>query len=69
MELVACQERDRIILAFALAVNEQNNASSNLDGVVDDVERGRMQISVEAGRGYCHELRDMLLLHCEKHGC
>ena len=69
MDYVPCQERDRIILAFVLAVNAQNNESSSLEGVVEGIERDRMLTSVEAGRGYCHELRDRLLLHCERHGC
>jgi len=69
MSHVRCQERDRIILAFALAVNAQNNASSSLDGAVDDAERRVMLSSMEDSKGYCHELRDLLLLHCQKHGC
>lgn len=69
MDYVPCQERDRIILAFVLAVNAQNNASSSLEVTLDAGERKRMLTSMEAGRGYCHELRDLLLLHCEKHGC
>jgi len=69
MDHVPCQERDRIILAFVLAVNAQNNESSSLEAVSDDAERHRMMTSMEAGRGYCHELRERLLLHCEKHGC
>jgi hypothetical protein len=69
MDYVPCQERDRIILAFVLAVNAQNNVASNLEGVVDNNERDEVLASMEAGRGHCHELRDRLLLHCEKHGC
>jgi hypothetical protein len=69
MDNVPCQERDRIILAFVLAVNAQNNASSSLEVTLDAGERTRMLTSMEAGRGYCHELRDLLLVHCEKHGC
>lgn len=69
MNQVPCQERDRIILAFVLAVNAQNNASSSLETAADDDERNRMLTSMEAGRGYCHELRNRLLLHCEQHGC
>ena len=69
MDLVPCQERDRIILAFALAVNQQNNVTSSLEGAMDEAERGRMMSSMEAGRGHCHELRDLLVLHCQKHGC
>lgn len=69
MDLVPCQERDRIILAFALAVNQQNNANSTLEGVVDENERGQVLSSLEVTRGHCHELRDLLILHCQKHGC
>lgn len=64
-----CRERDRILLAFALAVNQQNNASSSLETAVDDAERHSMLSSMEASKGHCHELRDMLLLHCRQHGC
>ena len=64
-----CQERDRIILAFVLAVNAQNNVSSILEGVVDADERHKAMVSIEAGRGHCYELRDRLLRHCKKHGC
>ncbi len=69
MNYVPCQERDRIILAFALAVNQQNNVSSSLEGALDEDERSRMMRSMETGRGHCHELRDLLLLHCRQHGC
>jgi hypothetical protein len=69
MHTVPCQERDRIILAFALAVNQQNHVSATLDGAMDEAERDRMMSSIEASRDYCHELRDLLVLHCQKHGC
>jgi hypothetical protein len=69
MQHVPCQERDRIILAFVLAVNAQNSESSTLETLVDAAERERMLVAVEAGRGYCHALRERLLLHCEQHGC
>jgi hypothetical protein len=69
MEQVPCQERDRIILAFVLAVNAQNNVTSSLESALDAGERDRAMASMEAGRGHCHELRDRLLLHCEQHGC
>ncbi len=69
MAYVPCQERDRIILAFVLAVNAQNNVASSLETELNEDERGRVMESMEAGRGHCHELRDRLLLHCEKHGC
>jgi hypothetical protein len=69
MEYVPCQERDRIILAFVLAVNAQNNVSSSLEASLGADERDKMMATMEAGRGHCHELRDRLLLHCERHGC
>ena len=69
MDYVPCQERDRIILAFVLAVNAQNHVTSSLESAVDGDERYKAIASLEAGRGHCHELRDRLLLHCEKHGC
>ena len=62
MDYVPCQERDRIILAFVLAVNAQNNVSSSLEGIVDNAERHKTLTSIEAGRGHCHELRDRLLI-------
>ncbi|MEI9975495.1 MAG: hypothetical protein WDO73_27560 [Ignavibacteriota bacterium] len=69
MDHVPCQERDRIILAFVLAVNAQNNVASSLDTSLSADERDQVLTSMEAGRGHCHELRDRLLLHCKKHGC
>jgi hypothetical protein len=69
MDHVPCQERDRIVLAFVLAVNAQNNASSSLEGARNDNERHRAMSSMQASKSHCHELRDLLLLHCEKHGC
>jgi hypothetical protein len=69
MDYVPCQERDRIILAFVLAVNAQNNVASSLEAGLSVDERGKVEASIEAGRGHCHELRDRLLLHCERHGC
>jgi hypothetical protein len=69
MDYVPCQERDRIILAFVLAVNAQNHVTSNLEGLVDNEERHKAIASIEAGRGHCYELRDRLLHHCQKHGC
>ena len=50
-------------------MNEQNNASSSLEMANDDDERHRMRSTMEVSKGYCHELRDLLLVHCQKHGC
>jgi hypothetical protein len=69
MANVPCQERDRIILAFVLAVNAQNNVASTLEAALGVEERNRAEANMEAGRGHCHELRDRLLMHCERHGC
>jgi hypothetical protein len=64
-----CQERDRLVLAFVLAVNAQNNASSSLEGALNEAERYNILTSMKARRDHSRELRDLLLLHCEKHGC
>ena len=69
MNQVTCQERDRIVLALVLAVNAQNNASSSLEDPLDEVERDRALNSMKVSRDHCHELRAMLLTHCEQHGC
>jgi hypothetical protein len=69
MELTACQERDRLILAFALALNEQNDAWSKLEGARSDNERTHAKHSIDTAKGNCHELRSALLVHCDQHGC
>lgn len=69
MDQMPCQERDRIILAFVLAVNAHNHVTSSVDPAADVAERSRMKASIDAGWGHCHELRDRLLSHCKKHGC
>ena len=66
---MACQERDRIILAFALAVNQQNNVAASLESTSNEEERILMLSTMETGRGHCHELRDLLVHHCQQHGC
>jgi hypothetical protein len=43
--------------------------ASTLEAAVDGDERNQVLASMEAVRGHCHELRDRLLSHCEKHGC
>lgn len=69
MSLVPCQERDRIILAFVLAVNAQNHVTSSLEAAAGADERDQAQVNLDASRGHCYELRDRLLSHCEQHGC
>ena len=69
MELTSCEERDRLILAFAMALNEQNNAWANLEGARSESERSHAKSFVETAKGNCHELRSALLVHCDQHGC
>jgi hypothetical protein len=64
-----CQERDKIILAFLLAVNEGNNASSDLEAATSDAERTQALRIIESARGYTHHLRTQVVIHCLAHGC
>ena len=66
---MSCTERDRIILAFALAANEGNIAAEDLEGAASDGERQEARKSVEVARNYCYSLRAMFLTHCQQHGC
>jgi hypothetical protein len=66
---MSCQERDGIILAFALAANERNIAAGDLETAASDSERHHAQVSVDRARSYCFKLRDLILLHCSEHGC
>ncbi len=66
---MSCTERDRIILAFALAANEGNIAAEDLELADSDGERQHAAKSMEAARNYCYSLRTMFLTHCEHHGC
>ena len=66
---MACRERDRMILAFALAVNERNIASSDLESASTDADRRRLQKSLRAAKGQTEELRSLVLQHFAQHGC
>ena len=66
---MACLERDRIILAFALAVNERNIAFSDLETAANEVERRRLQRSIRSAVGQSEQLRALVLTHCAHHGC
>jgi hypothetical protein len=66
---MTCQERDKIILAFLLAVNEGNNASSDLEAATNDGERTEARRIIESAKGYCYNLRTQVLIHCLQHGC
>jgi hypothetical protein len=66
---MACRERDRMILAFALAVNERNIASSDLEMAASEPERRRLQKSVRNAAGQSEQLRALVLRHFAQHGC
>ena len=66
---MACRERDQIILAFALAVNERNIASSDLETAANDADRRRLQKSVRTAAGQSEQLRAKVLKHFAQHGC
>jgi hypothetical protein len=69
MQLTACEERDRLILAFALALNEQNDAWDKLEIARSEPERTVARDSIATAKGNCHDLRSALLVHCNQHGC
>ena len=58
---MSCRERDRIILAFALAANEHNLASGDFENAATDADRHHAQQSVDAAKGYCFHLRDLVM--------
>jgi len=66
---MTCQERDRLLTAFAVAVHAQNTASSRLEKATDETERTKARTSVENSRNYCYQLRDLIQVHCVRHGC
>lgn len=66
---MSCQERDRIILAFALAVNERNNASFDLETATNETEREQALTVIESAQYHSHRLRALVLDHCQQHGC
>ncbi len=66
---MSCRERDKIILAFALAMNEGNNASSDLEEAASDDQRAQALHMIESARMYTHCLRLAVLDHCRQHGC
>lgn len=65
----ACQERDRMILAFVLAVNERDIASSDLETSTNEAERWRLQQSIRSAAGQSEQLRAEVLRHFTQHGC
>ena len=58
-----------MILAFALAVNERNIASSDLESASTDADRRRLQRSLRTATGQTEKLRSLVLQHFAQHGC
>jgi hypothetical protein len=58
-----------MILAFALAMNERNTASSDLESAANDADRRRLRKSLRAATGQSEQLRDLVLQHFAQHGC
>jgi hypothetical protein len=67
--IVTCQERDRLILAFALALNDQNEAWDQWELARNPVELENAKHAIEAARNICQRLQTQLLAHCNQHGC
>jgi hypothetical protein len=66
---MSCQERDRIILAFALAMNNTNNGYTSLEAALTERERRQAMRTIETSQGHCYQLRELVQRHCESHGC
>lgn len=66
---MSCRERDRIILAFALAMNNTNNGYASLELALDDKERRQAMRTIETSQDHCYQLRALVIRHCESHGC
>ncbi|SPF52448.1 hypothetical protein SBA4_5060007 [Candidatus Sulfopaludibacter sp. SbA4] len=66
---MSCQERDKIILAFALAMNEGNNARFDLEAAASETERKEALTLIESSQYHSHRLRALVLDHCQQHGC
>jgi hypothetical protein len=64
-----CRERDRIILAFALAMNNSNNGYSKLEEAISEKERRQAKRAIETSQDHCCQLRELVIRHCESHGC
>ena len=66
---MSCQERDRMILAFALAMNSTNNGYVNLEAANTERERRHALRLIATSQEHCYQLRELFLRHCEAHGC
>jgi hypothetical protein len=66
---VDCKDRDRLILAFALALNAQNDAWARWEQARSEAEREQAKKSIQESKVTCHQLQAQLLGHCAEHGC
>lgn len=66
---MSCRERDRIILAFALAMNNTNNGYSSLEGALTENDRRQALRTIERSQVHCFQLRELVIRHCASHGC
>jgi hypothetical protein len=66
---ISCRERDKIILAFVLAVNEGNGAASDLEAATNELDRIDALRIIERAKGCSYQLRMEVLNHCLHHGC
>ena len=64
-----CAERDNIILAYLLAVNQLNELASQLEDADGEADRLRLGDQVSAANAECHALRSRLMEHCLQHQC
>ena len=64
-----CTERDHIILAFALAMNEKNIAAEEWETASSDPARQAARSAADAAGNYSFTLRSRFLDHCRQHGC
>jgi hypothetical protein len=66
---MSCLERDNIILAFVLAANERNIAAGDWESAAGDPAREQAREILQIAERSCHELRAMVVSHCQEHGC
>ena len=66
---VNCRERDRIILALALAVNNAHNGYAILEWASGEEERLQALHTIETSQDHCRRLRALVIRHCRSHGC
>jgi len=69
MQEMSCLERDRIILAFALAANERNIAVGDWEEAASDAARSQAREVVQTAESTCLKYRAMVVSHCQEHGC